>query len=540
MKNVRILDCTLRDGGRILNCKFEDRTIRGITGRLSNAGIDIVEIGFLRDDKLVSYEGDSTFFTSVMQMTDFIPQNDKKTLYVAFADYKMYDFDKLERCDGSSITGIRVGFTKKQFDMEWEQIQTALQTVKEKGYFLFVQGVNSLAYKDRELLELIERINKVKPYSFGIVDTYGSMYLDDLRHYYNLVNYNLDEDICIDVHSHNNFQSSFAFAQEVITLANGERNIILDATLDGMGKCAGNLNTELIADYLIRKEEKDYDLDQILDIIDIYLLPIKNKYTWGYSIPAFMAGIYKSHPNNVIYLTEKYRLKSKDIRHILFGIDDQLRQTYDYDNIQRIYKKYSQNYVDDSEGIRKLQRIMEGKTAVVLAPGKSLIDYRERILEYIQSEDASVVSVNFIPDFLPCDFYFFTNTLYWEKACEEVDLKKCIVTSNIHAGQNGIIPINYISLIADWGKLFDNSTIMLLNLLKKVMVKKIGIAGFDGLTENHKNYVNEGFPDFANELTIEESNKEVGKLYKEFRNKAKGKLKVELLTPSIYERKERV
>ena len=63
----------------------------------------------------------------------------------------------------------------------------------------------------------------------------------------------------------------------------------------------------------------------------------------------------------------------------------------------------------------------------------------------------------------------------------------------------------------------------------------IGIAGFDGLTDNHKNYVNKEFPDFANELTIEESNKEVRKLYKEFKNKVKGKIEVELLTPSIYE-----
>ena len=108
---------------------------------------------------------------------------------------------------------------------------------------------------------------------------------------YNVVDYNLNSDICIDIHSHNNFQLSFAFAQETIRLSGDKRNIILDSTLNGMGKCAGNLNTELIVDYLIRKKNYDYELDGILDIIDRYLAPLKNNYSWGYSIPAFMAGI---------------------------------------------------------------------------------------------------------------------------------------------------------------------------------------------------------------------------------------------------------
>ena len=54
-------------------------------------------------------------------------------------------------------------------------------------------------------------------------------------------------DICINFHSHNNYQLSFAFAQEVIKLSgSSSRQIIIDGTLGGIGKVAGNLNTELI------------------------------------------------------------------------------------------------------------------------------------------------------------------------------------------------------------------------------------------------------------------------------------------------------
>lgn len=275
MKNVQVLDCTLRDGGRIINCKFEDMTIYNIANELTESGIDIVELGFLRSTELVNYDGNSTFFTDVSQMSRFIPQNKKNTTYVAFIDYNMYNFEDLKECDNTSVTGIRVGFTKKQYLEDIAGIKKALYTVKEKGYKLFIQTVNSLAYSDKDMLNLIDMVNEIQPYSFGIVDTYGAMYLEDIIHYYNVVDYNLNSDICIDIHSHNNFQLSFAFAQETIRLSGDKRNIILDSTLNGMGKCAGNLNTELIVDYLIRKKNYDYELDGILDIIDRYLAPLK-------------------------------------------------------------------------------------------------------------------------------------------------------------------------------------------------------------------------------------------------------------------------
>lgn len=189
-----------------------------------------------------------------------------------------------------------------------------IYAIKNKGYKLFIQGVNSLNYSDRELLEIVAMVNEVHPYSFGIVDTYGAMYMDDVDRLYSLIDHNMLPDICINFHSHNNYQLSFAFAQEVIKLSGtGSRQIIIDGTLGGMGKVAGNLNTELIVEYLVRKKYYDYEFEDVLDMLDDYIYKYTLKYKWGYSTAAMMAGIYKSHPNNVIYLTEKFRLDTKDI-----------------------------------------------------------------------------------------------------------------------------------------------------------------------------------------------------------------------------------
>ena len=535
MQNVQLLDCTLRDGGRVIDCRFEDSTISHMAKDLTMANIDIVEMGFLRDHKIIEYKGNSTFFTEVPQIAPFIPQDRKSTMYTAFIDYHMYDFSKLEICDGSSVTGIRIGFTKKQFDSEFNEIKQALYEVKKKGYAIFIQGVNSLAYTDRELLDLVDMVNEVEPYAFGIVDTYGAMYLDDIIHFYNLVDHNLSSNICMDIHSHNNFQSSFAFAQEIIRQSDGKRKIILDSTLNGMGKCAGNLNTELIADYLVRKKNCDYDIDRILDAIDTYLVPLKNEHTWGYSIPAFMAGIYKSHPNNVIYLTEKYRLNSKDIKYILSGIEEDTRQIYDYDNIQKVYRTYNENLIDDSRNIQALHEKLNGKNILVLAPGRTVSDYYDRIEEYIRKEAPVVICVNFVPSRFESDFYFYANTIHWQRVCDEIEHESCILTSNIHANIQNTLLVDYSSLIVEDSKLFDNSTIMLLNLLKKIDVSKIVIAGFDGLKEGRGNYINIAFPNKLQEMPVVEINKEVQKLFKQYKEKIAGKIVIEMLTPSVYE-----
>ena len=125
-------------------------------------------------------------------------------------------------------------------------------------------------------------VNEIHPYSFGIVDTYGAMYMDDVDRLYGLIDRNMLPDICINFHSHNNYQLSFAFAQEVIKLsANSTRHIIIDGTLLGIGKVAGNLNTELLVEFLNRKMKYSYDLDKIFDTIDEYIHKYTLEHKWG-------------------------------------------------------------------------------------------------------------------------------------------------------------------------------------------------------------------------------------------------------------------
>ena len=539
MKNVRVLDCTLRDGGRIIDCAFPDREIKEMTDRLANAKIDIIEVGFLRDWRKVNYHGNSTFFTDVDQIKPYINRENKSTIYTAFIDYGMCDIDSLKPYDGTSIDAIRFGFTKKDYTEEKNEILRWIRIIKERGYKLFIQGVNSLNYSDRELLEIVDMVNSVHPYSFGIVDTYGAMYIDDVDRLYGLIDHNMLPDICINFHSHNNYQLSFAFAQEVIKLSGiSNRQIIIDGTLGGMGKVAGNLNTELIIDYLVRKKRYDYEFEDILDILDDYVYKYSLNHKWGYSTTAMMAGVYKSHPNNVIYLTEKFRLDTKDIGKLLSMIDPVTRQKYDYNNIERLYTEYIADKIDDHETIAQLKHLTEGKEVLVMAPGNTLNTHREQIDTYINKNQPIVVSVNFVAED-PNAYAFFGNQKRYARLAAKRIGRNVIISSNVKADNDGDLVVNYHSLINRGYKYFENSTIMLLNMLKRVSPRKIVIAGFDGFSEeNEKNYSDNSFQNDRHISEFSVLNKEVAQMYKEIKETVYPECIIKLLTPSLYENEE--
>lgn len=536
MKNVRVLDCTLRDGGRIIDCAFPDQETKEISFRLADAKIDIIEVGFLRDWRKVNYQGNSTFFTDVDQIRPFVNKEKPNTLYTAFVDYGMCDIDNLKPYDGSSIDAIRFGFTKKNYDQEYDEVVRWAKTIKEKGYKLFVQGVNSLNYTDIELLEVVKMINEIHPYSFGIVDTYGAMYMDDVDRLYGLIDHNMLPDICINFHSHNNYQLSFAFAQEVIKLSGtSNRQIIIDGTLGGMGKVAGNLNTELIVDFLVRKKHYDYEFEDILDMLDDYIYKYSLDHKWGYSTAAMMAGIYKSHPNNVIYLTEKYRLDTKDIGKLLSMIDPATRQRYDYDNIQRLYTEYVADKIDDRDAIAKLKGIFEGQDILVMVPGNTLKTHKKEIDSFTEEHKPLVISVNFVSDELS-SYSFFGNQRRYNRLENERKGHHVIISSNVKSDNTDDIVVNYHSLINRGFKYFENSTIMLFKLLKRVNPKRIFIAGFDGFKEDlGDNYSDSSFQNERHISEFQDLNSEIKIMFNDIVETMSPNCEFKFITPSLFE-----
>lgn len=337
----------------LLDKKFGDSNIRGIVSGLVKAGIDCIEIGFFQDEGA----GDGkTVYLNSEDAKRFIPKEKNGCLFTVLADCSRYSVSNLDKCDGTSIDAVRECFFKGERSRAVENCKV----IKDKGYKCFVQPVDILGYSDAELIDFLQEINNVEPYCLSIVDTFGSMYQDDLHRIFEIINHNLIPTCKVGFHSHNNMQMSNALSQEFIRMTYGKREIVVDGTISGMGRGAGNTPTELIAQYLVSQREYNYDIDAILDLIDDYMDNIRTKCSWGYSTPYFIAGCYGAHVNNIAYLTQKNSIRSKDIRYILNKIGAIPRKRYDYNLLEKTYVDYTSSEIDDSKTIKELYDELNG------------------------------------------------------------------------------------------------------------------------------------------------------------------------------------
>ena len=243
MGKITLLDCTLRDGGYCNDRMFGQKNIHTIIEGLLEANIDIIECGYISQKK--EFNIDRTQFTSFGQAGRFIPEDREGKIFVAMVNYGEYAIGDIPVYDGTSVEGIRVCFHKKD---RFEALEYCKQ-LKEKGYKVFVQGMVSLSYTDEEFLDLIRAVNGFEPYAFYIVDSFGMMKGKDLIRLFYTVEHNLNPDTYIGFHSHNNMQLAYSNCLS-LTQVPSSRSVIIDASVYGMGRGAGNLNTELFTEYL--------------------------------------------------------------------------------------------------------------------------------------------------------------------------------------------------------------------------------------------------------------------------------------------------
>lgn len=525
MRKVSILDCTLRDGGYINNWNFGRKVIHSIIDKLCNSNIDIIECGFLTEKTMGE---DYSLFNSVVQIKHLI--TNKKAMYVAMIAIgeKEINPELLDECNGESIDGVRLTFHKHEID----KAITWANTLKKKGYKVFMQPVGAISYSDMEMLELVEKINVLNPYAFYIVDTLGSMNRNELLHTFYNVDSNLKKDIKIGFHPHNNLHLAFSNAQALIRIQS-KREIIIDASVYGMGRAAGNLQTELIAQYINDDIEVKYDIATILDIYDKHIIHIREKYNWGYEIPYYIAACNKCHPNYAVYLMNKQTLTMKDIEKIVSLIPKDERILYNKSLIESLYLNYQNIKIDDSEALHCLREQFKGKNILILASGKSLIDEKNKIDEFIRDKQPYIISVNFVDENIGINSCFVSN----HKRIQDILVKRknidLIASSNLNLQEKeNCRYVDYISCINSDERVYDNAGLMLIKLLIRCDVKEVTLAGFDGFSQKtEENY-------YDNELKLHLNEEDILEKQERFKRQLEdmGKeIKIKFLTSSNYE-----
>ncbi len=477
--DIKILDCTLRDGGYVNDFKFGINTIQKIIYKLSETSIDIIECGFLESNV---NDKDCTLFSSIDSLKEVILRKKRDVIYVAMIQYGKIKNEEISIYDGQSIDGIRLTFHE-------HEINEALvfgRELQKKGYKVFMQPVGTMTYSDETILKLIREINEMKPYAIYMVDTLGTMYKKDLFRMFFLIDHNLNSKIAIGFHSHNNLQLAFSNALELLQM-NTQRKIIIDSSIYGMGRGAGNLCTELITQYINDNIDFKYNNLEILEIIDQYIKPLKRKYVWGYDIAYYIASINGCHPNYSRFLLSLQTLHVQDIHAILNNMRLDKKALYDRKYIEEQYVEYMSHQVDDKAVLNKYSKLIKGREILILAPGKSLNQDINKIYMLIRQRHYFVVSVNFMPKKIPVDMVFVSNKKRFDELNQKIfssdGVTKIVITSNVNAKTDERISvINYAEYLNEEQTILDNAGLMCINFIRKLGATNIVLAGFDGFS----------------------------------------------------------
>lgn len=519
--SIRLLDCTLRDGGHQNGSLFGEEVINDIIMGLDCANVDYIEIGFLRTKNVgVGYAASD----SIEDFESRFCTGGHQCRYAVMIQEDQYPIYKLPDYSGGPIGMIRVSF----HDYDKDEGLDYCREVIKKGYHVSVNPINIAGYTDMEVLELVSAANDMGADVFTVVDTFGALTKDDLLRLYLLLDHNLRRDICMGFHFHDNLQMAYTLAQSVVEVATSSREVIIDASLLGMGREPGNLCIELMMSFLNRKQASRYNVDIALDLIDQYIQEFKKRYPWGYETVYSLSAQYRLHRSYAEYLMKKQKLGAKQIRHILGQVSDEHKARYDEAYIERLYRNFVATDVDDSHLREQLKLEIGSQAVVLLAPGHTFSEAESRLRKRIE-ENSFLIAANFLPNDLEINYVFCTNLKRMNQIKGRIPWQKLMIAAFMKGEWGNNQNLLNTNELGRFGEIYwDNCMLMLMHLMKDIGIKEFSVAGWDGFSSNN-NFYNDKMESVYN---YEDENIKVIQILKNFFYD----VHIEFITESIYEK----
>jgi len=421
----KILDCTIRDGGYLNNWRFDKRMVREVYRALSKAGIDIVEIGFRGTEKYFKRQDFGPWrFTDIEDLRDVVQGINGAKIAI------MGDFGKLDTDDITDeylqyVSLIRIAAHK---DGTFDAIKQ-LEAIQKKGFEVSLQAMGITSYTKEEINGLVNVLKDSSiDYSY-IADSYGSILPDQMR---SLIEpFKEVTHIKMGFHPHNGLQMAFANTLEAIKCGVD----IVDSTIYGMGRGAGNLPTEVLLSYLQLSTTDKYNVIPVLHAIDRFFMNIETDEPWGYQLPYMLSGIFQCHPYYPKTLVDYREYSMEDIWSALEVVKKLNPVGFSKDILNNIIKsgmigglkKGETRKVNESksEPRRKAEvpyiNRHAGRDFLILANGPTLKEYKTRIDSFIKKYDPVVIGANYISGLFKPYYHAFNNKKRFEDYIDTVD-----------------------------------------------------------------------------------------------------------------------
>lgn len=348
---MKILDCTIRDGGYYTNWDFDKRVVDIYIKSMNHLPIEYLEIGYRSNEKK-GYLGEY-FYLPIYVMERIKTETTKKLVIILDEkDVRVEDAEDLLRPCVGLIDMVRMAIDPKNL----ERAIGLAKIVKGMGFEVGFNVMYMSTWKDQSnFLELLPQINDIVDY-FYMVDSYGGVYPKDVIEIYGLVRAKVS--IPIGFHGHNNME--MALINTLTAIDCGAE--IVDATILGMGRGAGNLKTELLLTALSAKGVLDFDFNVLSKVVDGFT-QLHKEYDWGTNLPYMVAGA-NSLPQNVV-------------------MDLVGKRFYSYNSIIRVLQNQS-NGIQDNIELNPFVSSSKTNRVLILGGGPSVKEHSESIKQYLK------------------------------------------------------------------------------------------------------------------------------------------------------------
>ncbi|MBN2804680.1 MAG: aldolase catalytic domain-containing protein [Deltaproteobacteria bacterium] len=287
---LKVCDCTIRDGGLMNNSNFPDDMVRNVFKHLAASGVDIIELGYRNSKTMFDPKKFGKWRFSededILKVIDGIEYDGQ---IAVMQDAHKAFVDDVKPKDQSPVDLIRIATYVKDVDKAIHLARSAT----EKGYDTAINIMAISHTIEKELQEALQQIDEETSISSCyIVDSFGSLYSENIDYYVaEFKKYITKAEI--GIHCHN--QQQLAFANTIQGIIKGVNYV--DGTLYGLGRGAGNSPLELLLSFL---KNPKFNLAPVLKAISDEILPLQKEFFWGYSVPYMISGIMNVHPQDAM------------------------------------------------------------------------------------------------------------------------------------------------------------------------------------------------------------------------------------------------
>jgi len=501
-KDVKILDCTIRDGGYLNNWHFEFKLVRELYRAHSKSGIDFFEVGFRSTEKYFDPKKYGPWRFTPESLVSEVVEGISGAPISLMVDFGKTDIEDIPDREDSLVTMYRVA-------VHVDQVLKAIEycdAIGKKGYITSIQLMGIVRYSDEDFIQILKPLHDSQITYIYFADSYGSLVPSDIKYFYDRLSITGKQ---IGFHPHNNLQLAFANTLEAIKGGIG----IVDGSTYGMGRGAGNLPIEILLSHLENKAQMDkYNTLAVLDIIDRYMFDLHNKLRWGYNLPYMLSGMFEVHPYYSKTMVDYREYSMEDIIRALETVKsinpigfkkellDSIIQSGFIGSIDSLKEPEADTASVPDQVLNELKPVSYinrhvDKDFLVLANGPTLKTHKDKIDSFIKQHKPIVIGANYLGDLFVPDYHAFSNKKRFIDYVDAVNPNSRILLSRSFSKDfiekycsRDFEFIQHLSGLSKYFNIMDGvitsncRTISILSVAVAIVMgaKRIFIAGMDG------------------------------------------------------------